>query len=835
MNQVSQERPRRRAKLWLAASAAALALALVIVPPLIGISRYKSRITQLVSSALGRQVRLSGVELRLLPRPGFVLTDLTVEGDPAFGSEPVLHASTVDASIRFASLWRGKLQISRISVDEASLNLVRASDGRWNLESLFRRARAGTGVKRAIPQPYLEATNSRINIKNGVEKLPFSLLDADAALWQESDGEWRVRLKGQPARTDVSLDLADTGIVRLEGTLRPATQFDHMPLHVDAEWRDAQLGQLSRLLLGSDEGWRGDLRGELHLDGTAVTAHVQTRLLATGVHREEFAPAAPIDFDATCGFVFHYASRDVNDLACNSPIGDGRAQLMGSIPAGQPPHLTLQLDRIPAQAALDALRTVRSSVDPSIQAAGSISGRLSYDPTAGSEPAKRPATRAAQNHPPAGPFAGTVTVEALRIAGDALSRPIQAAKMTFVPVPAQPYQPATLVTTVAIPAGGSSPLTIRARLALAGFQVAIHGPASFARLREFAHIAGSVVEPSLRRLAGEPATIDLEANGPWLPPAEVSLGAPAAPPARSVQVRGTISVHDANWKAPFLANAVLLHQATLHLEKGAMRWDPVEFSYGPVDGSATLEFPPPCDTPSDCPPQFTARFGDLDAAVVQGALLGAREKGTLLSSLLERLNPSAAPSWPIAKGTVQADSVAAGPFTLTDVSADVKIAGTGAEFTSLNASGFGGKLEGTATFQAAQKPQYSLDASFTGLKPAQVGALLGMKWSGGDISGNAKVEMAGFTDKDLAGSAKGTVGFTWNHGAITTGSVNFPPALAHFDRWTAVLAIANGNLKLGQNQVLHSGKKSAVQATLTFGLPAKVTFTSVAENRKSIR
>ena len=281
--------------------------------------------------SLGRPVRLSGVELRLLPRPAFLLTNLTVEEDPAYGSEPVLHADTVVADIRFASLWRGRLQISRISVDDASLNLVRAGDGRWNIDSLFRNAAAGSHQGRAVPHPYLEATNSRINIKNGMEKLPFSLLDADAALWQESDGEWRVRLEGQPARTDVSLDLADTGIVRLDGTLRPAPQFSQMPLHLDAEWRNAQFGQLSRLLLGSDEGWRGDLRGELHLDGTAASAHVQASLRATGVHREEFAPVAPLDFDASCTFVLHYDSRSVDGVDCNSPVGDGHARLTGSI------------------------------------------------------------------------------------------------------------------------------------------------------------------------------------------------------------------------------------------------------------------------------------------------------------------------------------------------------------------------------------------------------------------------------------------------------------------------------------------------------------------------
>ena len=122
-------RGRRRFRL-IVAVLTVIVVAVVLVPPLVSISRYKSQITQLISQSLGRPVRLSSVELRLLPRPGFVITDLSVAEDPAYGAEPVLHANTVTASIRLLSLWRGRLEIGRISVDEASLNLVRTGPGR---------------------------------------------------------------------------------------------------------------------------------------------------------------------------------------------------------------------------------------------------------------------------------------------------------------------------------------------------------------------------------------------------------------------------------------------------------------------------------------------------------------------------------------------------------------------------------------------------------------------------------------------------------------------------------------------------------------------------------
>jgi len=158
MTDAAQGRQQRRSKLWIPALVLTILVAIIVLPPLVSINRYKTRIASAISNSLGRPVHLSGVELRLLPRPGFVITDLTVQEDPTFGAEPVLHAGEVKAAIRLFSLWRGRLEISRISVDEASLNLVHTTAGRWNMDSLFRtaaQAQPDESRPRRQPLPYL--------------------------------------------------------------------------------------------------------------------------------------------------------------------------------------------------------------------------------------------------------------------------------------------------------------------------------------------------------------------------------------------------------------------------------------------------------------------------------------------------------------------------------------------------------------------------------------------------------------------------------------------------------------------------------------------------------
>jgi len=864
MTEDAQGRQRKRGKLWLALAALAAVLAVLIVPPLVSLSRYKSQITHLMSASLGRPVRLSSVELRLLPRPGFVLYHLSVEEDPAYGAEPVLHANTVTASFRLLSLWRGRLEISRISLDEASLNLVRTPTGRWNLDTLFRTAaahaegQAGTPLApKSLPLPYLVATNSRINIKNGVEKLPFSLVDTDLSFWQENPGDWRIQLRGQPARTDLSLDLPDTGVVRLEASMRRAPELHQMPVHLDLEWREAQLGQLTRLIAGTDPGWRGDLTGELHLDGTADTAQVKTRLRATGVHRAEFAPAAPMDFDANCGFVYHFSVRFLEHLACDSPLGNGRVHLAGEmLGEGGPPHFSVELDRIPVAAGLDALRTVRSGFAPGLEAKGSVSGKITYAENAPEKDAPEKPLRAGQRRPEKvrqavqGPLTGTLTVEGFQLSGDGLKEPIKIPKLVLEPVAAAEDEPQALAATASIPAGGAVPLTFTARLALSGYQLTVRGQASVVRARELAHAAGMTDAGALDALAGEPVTVDLSAEGPWLPaqrvpfsiPTASAATAPLAPQsladAATDRLSGTLTLRNANWKADYLANHVEIAQATLHLGDGETRWDSVVFSYGPVKGTASLDLPAGCAAP--CVPKFQVQFGALDASTLQSAILGAHESGTMLSGLIDRLrrtNPSSAPAWPQLEGTVKADSLILGPVTLHEATATLRILSTGAEITGLDAALLGGRVHGAGTLSTPgagqDKPAYTLEGQFEKLSPAAVGQLLGLRWSGGAFDANSKIELSGFTDKDLAASVKGTLHFEWRHGSIAGEGAapagKIPPPLARFDRWSADAGIANGGLTLKQNQVQRGARKSEVEASVTLAEPPKVTFAAPKE------
>jgi hypothetical protein len=327
---VEIEHPRRRRR-WLVILCVVVALlVLLFTPPLVNVNRLKRRIATSISASLGRPVQLDGVTMHLLPVPGFTLQNFVVSEDPAFGAEPIIRANVVDVTLRPSSLWRRHVEFSSMTFETPSLNLVRNAAGVWNVQSLLMHAAsvstAPTAQRKAGPEPrfpYIEATGARVNVKLGEEKKPFSLTDADFALWLTSPQEWRVRAKGTPARTDANV--SDPGTVKLEGSLKRAATMAEVPVDLTASWNGAPMGEASKLLTGQDAGWRGNLNVEASLVGMLGAAKLTSTIHMEDLRRAEFVPVETMDVVTECRGTVDVTTAVVKDPDCSvtTPMAEG--------------------------------------------------------------------------------------------------------------------------------------------------------------------------------------------------------------------------------------------------------------------------------------------------------------------------------------------------------------------------------------------------------------------------------------------------------------------------------------------------------------------------------
>lgn len=515
-------------------------LLLALVPPLINVNRFKHRIVTSISTTLGRPVHLDRVSLNVLPFPGFTLENFVVAEDPAFGSEPIIRANTVRVRLRIASLWRRKIEFSTISLDDPSLNLVHNSQGRWNFESILHQtsqiSAAPTGQLRAGSEPrfpYVEATGARINVKSGVEKLPFALTDADLALWLPAPERWNLRLKGLPSRTDTNA--SDTGTVSVEGTLGRAATFAETPLDLNIVWQHVPLGEASTVVLGRDIGVRGELDLAFAAQGTAENAAVKSRIQLNGLRRAAFVPTQAVDVDMECEANAAKLFHAFHAIRCSWPPANASASRLGLVVGSvdttrllaltgevgdvyDPATVSLQVGapQLSAQTLLEWLRVLSSRVPAEERATGVVTAKFVREAVAGDQAG---VARAAWTSDWTGNWTGDLLLRGGSLTGAIIGRaPIVVGDLALEKD--QPEDGAAVLSPTTLALGGREPMTLDGRLDRGGYTLHLVGMATPERLHALARALpqfGDGMDEVLPSTAkGDvPVRLDVTIARPW--------------------------------------------------------------------------------------------------------------------------------------------------------------------------------------------------------------------------------------------------------------------------------------------------------------------------------
>jgi hypothetical protein len=735
--------------------AAALVLLAIFVPPLIRLKRLPAAMGAAIHDAVGRAVSASDVGIELLPQPGLTFSNFVVQDDPAFSAEPMLHAERVVARPRLSSLWRGRLEIGTLSLDGASLNLVRSPDGHWNLETLLNRAThtrsapTGTARPEARPRfPYIEARNSRINFKSGPEKKVYAFVDSDFALWLESEDQWNMRLKGRVIRTDANL--SDTGRVEISGTFRRPERLRDTPLNVHLVLDRAQLGQLTQLIYGRDRGWRGAASLNVTLSGTPAALNIAGDAVVSDFRRYDILSDDSLRLAAHCSAHYDMDLQALSGVNCRAPQQNGLVTLSGAIsgvPGARSYDLAVNARDLPMSELLRLARHAKRGLPTELRAAGTVNGAFKLHTPAPGQPAV---------------WTGDGRAEQFALMSPALVEPLEFGPVRFSTGeqltaasargrrPASKVTPGFIIGPVELPLGGSEAVVVRATLSGSGYQAKIAGDADVARLFAAVRSLGGRA-PQLQLKGG--ATLDVAVTGEWSGfAAPVSTG--------TLQLRNsTAFFRGMNAPVHFKSADVALSPETITVRNASAT---IAGTHTVLDGSAS--FPRSCVTIATCPLQADVHANELSSDELNRVLnprLRDRPWYELGFSASDTLAPLQA------KGHISADRLTIKAAALNHVSGQYQIADGKLMVSGIQGDFLGGKVKGAweATF-AGDQPAYIATGSIARVAVAQVAALTHDAWATGTMSADFRIAMSGRTGAELFRSAAGTADFELRDGVL---------------------------------------------------------------------
>lgn len=790
----------------LAAGFSLLLLLTVVLPPLISVGRFRGHITASLSRALGRNVAASAIRLRLVPRPGLILEQFVVDDDASFGAEPMLRASEVSAALRLSSLWRGRLEIASLSLQEPSLNLVRRADGHWNLETLLARnasiptAPTGKHQPEARPRfPYIEADNGRINFKIGTEKKVYCFTDADFALWLEAENKWSLRLEARPVRTDANL--SDTGRLKLSGSFERAPSVHETPFRLDLNLERAQLGQLSRLIYGRDRGWRGTLDVAARLEGTPASFAVRFDSTLDEFRRYDIFSKDPLQLAVHCSAQFSSKDASWSDALCTAPVSGGLVTLSGSgrgVLALRQYDLKFVAQQVPMSAVAAAARRAKKDMPGDLTAAGNFNGTFLVSKTdspltpnpvwagGGQTTDFTLLSKASGGSLELGTIAFTIP----RVAQPRLRSPFTPAWVRSSGVEDNRPEPLQLAVGPFAMRLGKDSTTVSGRLSRVGYDLDLDGEGDLTHLFQLARSFGlRTFQPNAK---GD-AQFKLRVAGGW-----TGFAAPT--------VTGTARLSGVSAGLRGVYEPLEINSATLTLSPDVVSVSELDASFPEtaLHLSGSLELPRQCSDARVCTAQVDLHADELSSGELNRLINPQMRKAAWYNWLVKSDGPAFGAFR--AQGRFSVGRLALGNVIAQNVLGRVQVEYGMFRFREVRAGLWGGRHTGEwlADFTGAT-PAYAGTGVVTRAALAQMGTALGDDIGNGNVSLKYKATAAGWTGHELVATLKATTDLELRdsvlHGIALDGGAG-PLRVRHF---SGRLAFNQGAIQILGGKLQASG------------------------------
>ena len=130
-----------------------LVVIVVAVPFFIDANQFRPRIETQLTDALGRQVKIGNLSLKLW-RGQLGADDISIADDPAFSHSPFVQAKALDISVEIMPLiFHRDVHVQSLTLEQPQVALIRSANGTWNFSTLGQNKQTQTSPKTTETQP----------------------------------------------------------------------------------------------------------------------------------------------------------------------------------------------------------------------------------------------------------------------------------------------------------------------------------------------------------------------------------------------------------------------------------------------------------------------------------------------------------------------------------------------------------------------------------------------------------------------------------------------------------------------------------------------------------
>jgi AsmA protein len=343
---------------------------ILLVPFFVNADAFRPAIETQLTNALGRNVSMGKLSFSLM-QASLIAEDLVIQDDPAFSDVPFMQAKALATGIKiFPFLFQRQVQITNLTIDTPSIQLIEHPDGKWNYSSLGDKT---SNVSIAGTDPVSALTVGELKVVNGSALI--SSVPATATPFDYTDVNFTLKhfsfLKSFPF--ELSAKLPGGAAVKLTGEAGPISPKNAARTPFQATLQIREFNPVSAGIIEPTKGisMNNDIDAEIKSDGSNVVSTgkikaSQLQLVPKGSPAQEV-----VDVDYSISQNFATREGTVSDVAIHA--GSAAAHVQGSFkpsPEGMMLNLHLSVPSLP----LDDLGRLFPAVGITLPKGASLQG-----------------------------------------------------------------------------------------------------------------------------------------------------------------------------------------------------------------------------------------------------------------------------------------------------------------------------------------------------------------------------------------------------------------------------------------------------------------------------